>query len=86
MPSIKSLDDHGIVICAAEHVTIDLKEVEGFPANAEKFAVLVEDDGVAEPEWKDDFHDRGGVCCGVRILDRFHRSERAHAAGGDQIM
>ena len=38
------------MVGAAEHVTINLEEVEGFPANAEKFAVLVEDNGVAKPE------------------------------------
>ncbi len=62
-------------------MAVDLEEVEGFPTDPPKFAILIKDACMAETKMQDDFHDRQCVNGHIGVGHRFHSGRRTHVAG-----
>ena len=66
-------------------MAIDLQKVKGLSANAVEFAVLVKNDGVAEPIAQLYMHDGQCKIFGISMRDGFHGSKAGHTTARDQI-
>ncbi len=74
------------MVAAAKDVAVDLEEVEGFPTDPKKFAILIKDACMAETKMQDDLHDCLLVSVKVSVGHRFHRNKRTHAAAYNEIV
>jgi hypothetical protein len=66
-------------------VAIDLQKVEGLLANAVEFAILVQNNGVAETVAELCAHDCRCKVFGISVLDGFHGSKAGHTTACNQI-
>jgi hypothetical protein len=55
--SIKAFDQHRVMIAARENMAVDIKQIDCFTKGSFEFTVLVEDESMAEPKAKHNFHD-----------------------------
>jgi hypothetical protein len=79
------LDEHRIVVCTQDNMTIDFEEVQGLTADAEELAVFVQHSCMAKAISEKNGHDGGGKSGGRGIGDRFHAGKTAHSAAANKV-
>ncbi len=84
--SVQPLNQHWVVISAAEDVTINLQKVQCYPTYPKNLSVLVKDACVAKAIPQNDFHNGGGVCGNICVGNWLHCTKCTHAATGDKIV
>ena len=84
--AVDLLHKHGIVIPTGEDAAVNFEEIEGFPTNPKEFAVLVEDNRMAETIVHDDLHNRGCKSVGKWVDYQLHGCKRGHSATGNEII
>ncbi len=83
--AIDLFNHHRIVVVARENVAIDLQQLQRFSANAVKFAVLVQNNGMTELVAKLNAHYCRGKNFRIGMLDWFHGGEAGHTTARNQI-
>ena len=82
---IDVLDHHWIMVVSQKNVSIDVQKVKSLPADAVEFAVLIKNNGVAEPVGQLYLHDGGCKVFEISMRDGFHGSRVNHITARDQI-
>jgi hypothetical protein len=77
--SIDTLDHHWVVVIPGENMAVQLKEFECVLEGTKEFAILVQDNCMAEPKFQLNFHDGRSKCLGGGMLNRFHGSKTSHS-------
>ena len=82
---IDAFDNHWVVVVSQKNVAIDVQKIKSLPADAVEFAVLIKNNGVAEPVVQLYLHDGQRKVFGISMRDGFHGREAKHTTAHNQI-